>query len=71
MLMTQTCSVLLIGRVARESYFDQSGPLPDLGSERHQYEISAVFAQTSFREKTGGVVVKCGLFSQAINKTRE
>ena len=29
------------------------------------------FAQTSFRWNTGGVVVKCGLFSQAINKTRE
>ena len=32
---------------------------------RHQYGISALVAQTSFRRKTGGGVAKCRLFSQA------
>ena len=31
----------------------------------HQYGISAVVAQLSFREETSGGVTKCGLFSQA------
>ena len=31
----------------------------------HQYGISAVVAQMSFREETSGGVTKCGLFSQA------
>ena len=34
---------------------------------RHQYGISAVVSQTSFRGETGGGVVECVLFSQAIS----
>ena len=34
---------------------------------RHQYGISAVVAQTSFRGKTSGGVVQCRLFSRAKN----
>ena len=33
---------------------------------RHQYGISAVVSQTSFRGETSGCVAKCRLFSQAI-----
>ena len=32
----------------------------------HQYGISAVVSQTSFRGETSGCVAKCQLFSQAI-----
>ena len=32
---------------------------------RHQYGISALVPQTSFREETSGSVAKCRLFSQA------
>ena len=32
---------------------------------RHQYGISALVSQTSFRGETVGDVAKCGLFSQA------
>ena len=32
---------------------------------RHQYGISVVVSQTSFREETSGTVVKCRLISQA------
>ena len=32
---------------------------------RHQYGISALVSQTSFRGETVGGVAKCGLFSQA------
>ena len=32
---------------------------------RHQYEISALVSQTSFREETSGNVAKCRPFSQA------
>ena len=32
---------------------------------RHQYEISALVSQTSFRKKNKGGVTKCRLFSQA------
>ena len=38
---------------------------PDLGSERHQYGISALVSQTSFRGETSVGVSKCWLFSQA------
>ena len=34
---------------------------------RHQYGISTLVSQTSFRGKTRGVVAKCQLFSEAIN----
>ena len=37
----------------------------DLGSERHQYEISVLVTQTSFFESSGGNRVKRRLFSQA------
>jgi len=37
----------------------------DLGSARHQYGISAVVTQTSFREGSSGDLVKRRLFSQA------
>ena len=33
---------------------------------RHQYGISALVLQTSFREEIGGDVAKCPLFSQAM-----
>ena len=33
--------------------------------KRHQYGISALVSQTSFRGKTTGSVAKCRLFSQA------
>ena len=33
--------------------------------KRHQYGISALVSQTSFREETSGSVAKCRLFSQA------
>ena len=33
---------------------------------RHQYGISALVSQTSFRGETSGGVEKCRLFSQAI-----
>ena len=33
---------------------------------RHQYGISAIVAQTSFRGETSGGVAKCRLFSRAI-----
>ena len=39
---------------------------PDLGSERHQFGMSALLSQTSFREETSGDVKKCRFFSQAI-----
>ena len=39
---------------------------PDLGSERHQFGMSALLPQTSFREETSGDVKKCRFFSQAI-----
>ena len=32
---------------------------------RHQYRISALVSQTSFRGETSGSVAKCRLFSQA------
>jgi len=39
---------------------------PDLGTvTRHQYGISALVFQTSFRGETSGGVAKCRLFSQA------
>ena len=34
---------------------------------RHQYGISALVSQTSFRGDTSGGVVRCRLFSQAID----
>ena len=34
---------------------------------RHQYGLSALFPQTSFRRETSGGIVKCWLFSQASN----
>ena len=36
---------------------------------RHQYGISAVVSQTSFRGKTSGDVAECPLFSQVRIKT--
>ena len=44
---------------------------PDLGSERHQYVISALVAQTSFCGKTNGGVSKCRLFSPATLRERK
>ena len=37
----------------------------DLGTERHQYGISALVTQTSFCEGSSGDLVKRRLFSQA------
>ena len=34
----------------------------------HQYEISALFSQTSFGGEASDSVAKCRLFSQAISK---
>ena len=34
---------------------------------RHRYGISALVSQTSFRGETSGGVVRCRLFSQAID----
>ena len=34
---------------------------------RHQYGISALVSQTSFRGETSGGVVRCRLFSEAID----
>ena len=59
---TQTWVVLLIGWSKFSTRYDQSEPL----LTRHQYGISAVVAQTSFRGETNGDVVKCQLFSQVI-----
>ena len=39
---------------------------PVLGSERHQFGMSAFLPQTSFREETSGDVKKGRFFSQAI-----
>ena len=36
----------------------------------HQYGISALFSQMSFGRETSGSVAKCGLFSQAIEKSK-
>ena len=42
-------------------------PMQDLGSERHQYAISTIFAQTSFRGKTSVGITNCQLLSSAIH----
>ena len=57
---TQISVVLLIGRVVEKHY-------QDLGSERHQYGISTIFAQTSFRGKTSVGITNCQLLSSAIH----
>ena len=57
---TQISVVLLIGRVVEKHY-------QDLGSERHQYAISTIFAQTSFRGKTSVGITNCQLLSSAIH----
>ena len=44
---------------------------PYLGSERHQFVISALVAQTSFCGKTNGGVSKCRLFSPATLRERK
>ena len=68
-ITNQILVVLLIGWRKFLSRHDQSEPLyPDLGGKRHQYGISALVAQTSFRRETSGGVAKYRLFSQATNK---
>ena len=58
-LSTEIWVELLIGRVVREICFGQSDALPRSGYwvTRHQYGISALVSQTSFRgEASGGVI---------------
>ena len=54
-------------RAARDIFFNQLEVL--LRSAyivtRHQYGISALVSQTSFRAETSGGIAKCRLFSQA------
>ena len=52
--------VLLIGLLTNEKHYQ------DLGSERHQYGISALVTQTSFCEGSSGDLANRRLFSQAI-----
>ena len=51
--------MLLIGRAMRETCFNQSEALPRSWSvvTRHQYGISALVSQTSFRVET---IISCG-----------
>ena len=59
--------MLLIGRVAKEIFFNQKR-YPDLNSERHQYGISADVAQTSFREETYGGDANVGCFPREMGR---
>ena len=57
--------MLLIG-LARGKFDSTNQSLyPDLGSDSHQYGISALVSQTSPGGETSGSVAKCRLFSQA------
>ena len=58
--------VVLIGRAAREFASTNQKHYQDLVSDRHQYGISAVVAQTSLCGKTSAFVAKYRLFLQAI-----
>lgn len=51
---TQILVVLVIGRVVEKHY-------QDLGSERHQYGISTIVAQTSFQGETSVGITNCHL----------
>ena len=64
--------MLLIGCAVRKFCFKQSKALPRSGSDMssvwnfcHQYRLSAVVPQKSFRGKTVNNIVKCQLFSKA------
>ena len=54
--------MLLIGW---NKFYTNQKHYPDLGSDTHQYGISALVSQTSFFGETTGGVAKCRLFSQA------
>jgi len=61
---TQIWVLLLIGCATCQICFNQSGALPHW-IVMHQYGISVLVSQTSFRGETVGGVAKCRLFSQA------
>ena len=63
---TQIWAVLLIGWSKFPSWYDQSEALTQIRVvKRHQYGISALVSQRSFRGKPAGVAAKCRLFSHA------
>ena len=64
---TRIWVVLLIGL---KQSFSQSESLPWSGL-RHQYGISSLVSQMSFRGETSGGVAKCRLFSQVKMKTAQ
>ena len=65
---TKIWVVLLIGWNKFLSPHDQSEELPR-SVTGHQYGITALVFQTSFRGETSGGVLKCRLFSQVLNVT--
>ena len=65
-LMTFTTQILVVLMIDWNFLSTNHKHYQDLGNKRHQYGISALVTQTSFREGSSGDLVKRRLFSQAI-----